>query len=101
MPRSYTPISVIFITWLGFADVAEEQRPASRIQKGTAIFSAPKQQPMLRLTKLDEQPSHGASRYVYDWLVALYTRANENVGYQHPQDVSEVDKKRLDALLSA
>ena len=50
---------------------------------------------MLRLTKLDEQPSHGASRYVYDWLVALYTRANENVGYQHPQDVSEVDKKRL------
>jgi hypothetical protein len=90
-----------FITWLGFADVAEDQRPASRIQKGSAIFSAPKQQPMLRLTKLDEQPSHGASRYVYDWLVALYTRANENVGYQHPQDVSEVDKKRLDALLSA
>ena len=45
-----------FITWLGFADVAEEQRPASRIQKGSAIFSAPKQSPMLRLTKLDEQP---------------------------------------------
>ncbi|MGU3683396.1 virulence factor SrfC family protein [Citrobacter portucalensis] len=88
-----------FITWLGFADVAEEQRPASRIQKGSAIFSAPKQSPMLRLTKLDEQPSHGASRYVYDWLVALYTRANENAGYQHPQDVSETDKKRLDALL--
>ena len=54
---------------------------------------------MLRLTKLDEQPSHGASRYVYDWLVALYTRANENAGYQHPQDVSETDKKRLNALL--
>lgn len=90
-----------FITWLGFASVAEEQRPASRIQKGSAIFSAPAQQPMLRLTKLDEQPSHGASRYVYDWLVALYTRANENVGYQHPQDVCAADKKRLDALLSS
>ncbi|MCU6183764.1 virulence effector SrfC [Citrobacter cronae] len=89
-----------FITWLGFTNVAEEQRPASRIQKGAAIFSAPKQQPMSRLAKLEEQPSHGASRYVYDWLVALYTRANENVGYQHPQDVNEVDKKRLDALLS-
>lgn len=89
-----------FITWLGFANVAEEQRPASRIQKGAAIFSAPKQQPMSRLAKLAEQPSHGASRYVYDWLVALYTRANENVGYQHPQDVTEADKKRLDTLLS-
>lgn len=89
-----------FITWLGFANVAEEQRPASRIQKGAAIFSAPKQQPMSRLAKLEEQPSHGASRYVYDWLVALYTRANENVGYQHPQDVTEADKKRLDTLLS-
>ncbi|MDN8555446.1 virulence factor SrfC family protein [Citrobacter werkmanii] len=89
-----------FITWLGFANVAEEQRPASRIQKGAAIFSAQKQQPMSRLAKLEEQPSHGASRYVYDWLVALYTRANENVGYQHPQDVTEADKKRLDTLLS-
>ena len=89
-----------FITWLGYANVAEEKRPASRIQKGTAIFSAPVQQPMFRLTKLDEQPLHGASRYVYDWLVALYTRANENVGYQHPSDITEADRKQLLALLS-
>ena len=88
-----------FITWLGFARVAEEQRPASRIQKGAAIFSAPPQQPMRRLAKLDEQPRHGASRYVYDWLVALYTRANENMGYQHPQDVTETDRLRLIAQL--
>ncbi len=27
---------------------------------------------MLRLAS-DEQPVHAASRYVYDWLVALYT----------------------------
>ncbi|MDI5823467.1 hypothetical protein MJI95_37730, partial [Salmonella enterica subsp. enterica serovar Kentucky] len=42
------------------------------------------------LTKLDEQPVHAASRYVYDWLVALYTLANENAGYRHPQDVTDV-----------
>ncbi|EMF0716501.1 virulence effector SrfC [Citrobacter freundii] len=90
-----------FITWLGYASVVEEKRPVSRVNKGAAIFSAPVQQPMLRLTKLEEQPSHGASRYVYDWLVALYTRANENTGYQHPQDVTGADKKRLFALLTA
>lgn len=90
-----------FITWLGFASVAEEQRPASRIQKGAAIFSAPQQQPMSRLAKLDEQPLHGASRYVYDWLVALYTRANENVGYRHPLDVTKADRSRLLSLLNS
>lgn len=90
-----------FITWLGFSCVAEEQRPASRIQKGAAIFSAPPQQPMSRLAKLDEQPLHGASRYVYDWLVALYTRANENEGYRHPLDVTEADRLRLISLLNA
>lgn len=90
-----------FITWLGFSCVAEEQRPASRIQKGAVIFSAPPQQPMSRLAKLDEQPLHGASRYVYDWLVALYTRANENEGYRHPLDVTEADRLRLISLLNA
>ncbi|SUG47728.1 putative virulence effector protein [Salmonella enterica subsp. arizonae] len=27
-----------FIAWLGYADIEEAQRPASRVQKGTAIF---------------------------------------------------------------
>ncbi|MBJ9278703.1 virulence factor SrfC family protein [Citrobacter amalonaticus] len=89
-----------FIAWLGYADVAETERPASRIAKGTAIFSAVKRQPMTRLTHLEEQPVHAASRYVYDWLVALYTRATENKGYQHPQDVTEADQKALNALLA-
>jgi hypothetical protein len=34
-------------------------------------------------------------------LVALYTRANENVGYQHPLDVTDADRLRLIALLKA
>lgn len=89
-----------FIAWLGYADVAEADRPASRIVKGTAIFSAVKRQPMTRLTQLEAQPVHAASRYVYDWLVALYTRATENKGYQHPQDVTEADRKALCALLT-
>ncbi|MET5961935.1 virulence factor SrfC family protein [Citrobacter amalonaticus] len=89
-----------FIAWIGYAEVAETERPASRIAKGTAIFSAVKRQPMARLTHLEEQPVHAASRYVYDWLVALYTRATENKGYQHPQEVTEADRKALNALLA-
>ncbi|EPJ5576727.1 virulence effector SrfC [Citrobacter farmeri] len=89
-----------FIAWLGYADVAEADRPASRIVKGTAIFSAVKRQPMTRLTQLEAQPVHAASRYVYDWLVALYTRATENKEYQHPQDVTQADRKALSALLT-
>lgn len=88
-----------FVAWLGYAEVAETARPASRIRKGSAIFSATEQPPMSRLTQLDEQPVHAASRYVYDWLVALYTRANENKGYRHPLDISDADKKRLRELL--
>lgn len=90
-----------FIAWLGYEEIAEAARPASRIHKGAAIFSATVQPPMSRLTQLDEQPVHAASRYVYDWLVALYTRANENKGYQHPRDVTDADKKRLRECLSA
>lgn len=62
-----------FIARLGYANIEEAQRPASRVQKGAAIFAATPRSTMLRLTKLDEQPVHAASRYVYDWLVALYT----------------------------
>ncbi len=88
-----------FIAWLGYAEVAEADRPASRIAKGAAIFSAEPRQPMARLTQLEEQPVHAVSRYVYDWLVALYTRANENKGYRHPQDVTRADREALAALL--
>ncbi|EOB5334475.1 virulence factor SrfC family protein, partial [Salmonella enterica] len=89
-----------FIAWLGYANIEETQRPASRVQKGAAIFAATPRSTMLRLTKLDEQPVHAASRYVYDWLVALYTLANENAGYRHPQDVTDVDRAQLIALIA-
>lgn len=89
-----------FIAWLGYADVAEAERPASRIVRGATIFSAEKRQPMSRLTQLEEQPVHAVSRYVYDWLVALYTRATENKDYRHPQEVTPTDKAMLIALLN-
>lgn len=88
-----------FITWLGYADVPLAQRPASRIAKGSVIFAPTEAIAMTRLDRLAEQPVHAATRYVYDWLVALYTRASENQGYQHPFDVTPADRERLRALL--
>jgi len=90
-----------FIAWLGYATVPEDERPASRVQKGSAIFAMESVGVNeARLTKLSEQPVHAATRYVYDWLVALYHRAVENIGYQHPLDVSPAARQRLNALLS-
>ncbi len=52
---------------------------------------------MHRLTQLDEQPVHAASRYVYDWLVALYTRAGEC--RDDIYDVSSPDRQALRQML--
>jgi hypothetical protein len=62
---------------LGYAELPIAQRPASRIAKGSTIFAQTSATSSARLTQLGEQPVHAASRYVYDWLVALYTRSTE------------------------
>lgn len=89
-----------FIAWLGYGDLAPEQRPASRIQKGATIFSTPSPCSQTRLKRLEEQPVHAATRYIYDWLVALYTRANENVGYRNPLDISPSAREQLRLILA-
>ncbi|WP_367165580.1 virulence factor SrfC family protein [Kosakonia cowanii] len=89
-----------FVAWLGYADLPPESRPASRVQKGSTIFAtAPIEVGGERLTRLGDQPVHAATRYVYDWLVALYNRAIENIGYRHPLDVSPEARAALKALL--
>ncbi|VFS44744.1 virulence protein [Enterobacter cancerogenus] len=70
------------------------ERPASRLRKGQAIFVTPVvNSDTPRLTRLGEQPVHAATVYVYDWLVALYSRAIENIEYHHPHDVQPLCKK--------
>lgn len=89
-----------FIGWLGYDQTPVATRPASRIRKGQAIFVTPvvsSAEP--RLTRLGEQPVHAATSYVYDWLVALYSRAIENIDYQHPHDVQPGARRALQALL--
>ncbi|MBV4413967.1 hypothetical protein J0B02_14295 [Enterobacteriaceae bacterium YMB-R22] len=89
-----------FITWLGYAGQNAATRPASRWNPGQPIF-APGARPGsdTRLTKLGASPVHAATHYVYDWLVALWTRAVENVNYRHPLDISIEAGEALRALL--
>ncbi|MEX7696253.1 virulence factor SrfC family protein, partial [Enterobacter hormaechei] len=85
----------------GYELTPVSERPASRIRKGQPIFVTPVVSSALpRLTRLGEQPVHAATAYVYDWLVALYTRAIENVDYQCPYDIKPDARKALSALLS-
>lgn len=89
-----------FVNWLGYANVPQASRPASRVNKGVPVFApAAQAQASRRLTKLGEAPARGNANYVYDWLVALYTRALENIDYRHPHDVSDLHRKKLTALL--
>ncbi|CAM4109947.1 MULTISPECIES: virulence factor SrfC family protein [Lelliottia] len=89
-----------FIGWLGYAETPVASRPASRVRKGQAIFVTPVVSSTTpRLTRLGEQPVHAATVYVYDWLVALYTRAIENMGFQHPHDIQPVARQALQTIL--
>ena len=87
-----------WLAWLGYADVPASARPASGYARDSTLF-APVNASSARLTKLGERPEHAATRYVYDWLVALFTRATEAPDYQHPLDIPPAVRARLAALL--
>ncbi|CAM8677009.1 virulence factor SrfC family protein [Leclercia sp. M-A074-M] len=90
-----------FVGWVGYAQTPASARPASRIRKGQPVFVTPVVNSTApRLTRLGEQPVHAATAYVYDWLVALYTQAIDNIGYQHPHDITHDDRRALQALLA-
>lgn len=87
-----------FVSWLGFERVPQAQRPASRVNPNERLFASSVAHDQ-RLTRLGEKPVHAATRYVYDWLVALYTRAIENIGYEHPLDIKPADRKTLAKII--
>ncbi|MGB7799608.1 virulence factor SrfC family protein [Buttiauxella sp.] len=103
MAQEITCVSAVlgdFVSWLGYAHIEPALRPASRVNKGSPVFTPQTQATAnTRLVRLGDQPARGNTLYVYDWLVALYTRALENIGYRHPQDVSDAQRARLKAIL--
>lgn len=89
-----------FIHWLGYAEQPVSQRPASRIAKGSAVFAHDAPTSSARLTQLGEQPVHAATRYVYDWLVALYARSTESGDSVNLLQLSDSSQRELRARLA-
>lgn len=90
-----------FVSWLGYNhQAAGEERPMSRVNKSSTIFaSSPQASATTRLRSLGEQTQHGNAGYIYDWLVALLTRINENVDHVYPDDISVDQREILHCLI--
>ncbi|MCV9877425.1 putative virulence factor [Brenneria izbisi] len=94
-----------FVAWLGFQQIAEELRPASRINRGYKIFAKPEKQTVnfgasQRLTKLALTPTNNTAFYIYDWLVGLNETIIQNAGYSAAREVSAKQREQLAAILA-
>lgn len=91
-----------FVSWLGYNQVDVGQRPQSRINKGTPIFApAPQACAGMRLDSLGDNVIQGNARYIFDWLVALLTRAAENTQWDMADGLHEKQRSSLRRLLTA
>lgn len=88
-----------FINWLGYVEMPIDQRPASRVAKDSAIFAQNTATSSARLTQLGEQPVHAATRYVYDWLVALYARSTAAGEEINLLQLDKAAQRQLQSLL--
>ncbi|MFC3395584.1 putative virulence factor [Brenneria rubrifaciens] len=94
-----------FVAWLGFQQMEEARRPASRINRGHKIFAKPEKQSVnfgasQRLTKLALTPTNNTAFYIYDWLVGLNEMIIQNAGYSAAREVSAERREQLGAILA-
>lgn len=91
-----------FVSWLGYNLVDIQQRPQSRINKGTPVFApAPQASAERRLDRLGDNVVQGNAKYIFDWLVALLTRSAENAQWGMADGLDEDQKASLRRLLPA
>lgn len=93
-----------FVAWLGFLQRPEAERPASRVNRGQAIFTRPPAPSVSfsagqRLTRLSAAPANHTAYYIYDWLVGLNQVIIENNGYTGGGDLPLAAREALIALL--
>ncbi|MEQ9860140.1 virulence factor SrfC family protein [Pectobacterium cacticida] len=94
-----------FVAWLGFQQLDESLRPASRINRGQPIFAKPEKQAVSfgasqRLTKLSLTPINNTAFYIYDWLVGLNEMIIQNAGYSAAREVNAEQREQLGAILN-
>lgn len=94
-----------FVARLGFQQLDESLRPASRINRGHKIFAKPEKQAVSfgasqRLTKLSLTPTNNTAFYIYDWLVGLNEMIIQNAGYSAAREVSAEQREQLGTILA-
>lgn len=90
-----------FVAWLGFLQIAESQRPDSRINRGHKIFAKPAKNwsTSQRLTKLTLAPANNTAFYIYDWLVALNDVIMQNAGYSAGREIPAEKREKLSGIV--
>lgn len=91
-----------FVSWLGYDLADAGLRPQSRINKGAPIFAPAAQASAgMRPDSLGDDVIQGNARYIFDWLVALLTRAAENTQWEMADGLDEKHRSSLRRLLTA
>ncbi|RWR03627.1 hypothetical protein ED28_01170 [[Pantoea] beijingensis] len=89
-----------FVSWLGFLQMDEAQRPDSRINHGKKIFTqssgaAREGEVFQQLTRLPAATVSGNVYYIYDWLTGLYNLIIQNEGHTPALTFDEVTHQQL------
>ncbi|MGC6358690.1 putative virulence factor [Bisgaard Taxon 45] len=90
-----------FIAWLGYSDIALEQRPASRVLVGQMIFEQRPVEQHNGLPKLNDQTSNYDDNYRLDWLVAFGHFAVNNAGHSAGREINAAQNAQLGHVLRA
>ncbi|ATF74710.1 putative virulence factor [Pasteurella multocida] len=90
-----------FIAWLGYSDIALEQRPASRVLAGQMIFEQRPVEQHNGLPKLNDHTSNYDDNYRLDWLVAFGHFAVNNAGHSAGREMNAAQNAQLGHVLRA
>ncbi|WP_101776191.1 putative virulence factor [Pasteurella oralis] len=90
-----------FISWLGYAEMPLDQRPASRVLQGQMIFEQRPVEQQNGLPKLNDQTSNYDDNYRLDWLVAFGHFAVNNAGHSAGREINSTQNAQLGSVLRA
>ncbi len=93
-----------FVSWLGFLQLDEAQRPESRINRGQKIFAQPATPAVnfgssRRLTRLSAAPANTTAFYIYDWLVGLNALIVQNSSYSAASELKPAQRQQLAEII--
>lgn len=88
-----------YVDYLGFDQVALDERPRLRADAQRGIFAPPTPLFGRQMPELAEQPSNFSVQYIADWLEAFKSLAVSNAGHAAGRDISPQHNARLGEIL--